>query len=259
MSKQHEIAGILIDRGNELFSQPYKHIRFTGISEADELINNLDQFPHAFVLACVMDRQIKAERAWLIPYIVSQELGGFHFEKLKALNADEYVEIFTRRKLHRFNELMAQCFYDAICLIDAKYGGDASRIWSDHPRSATIVRRFLQFHGVGVKISTMAANILTRDFKIPLQDRLYIDISPDIQVMKVFRRLGFISEDASTDELIFCARELYPKYPGIFDFSAWEIGRQWCKPQHPDCRNCYLSQLCPASLVKPEFKLASKE
>lgn len=194
------------------------------------MLNNLKQFPHAFVLACVMDRQIKAERAWLIPYYVSKEIGGFEFEKLKKLNLASLKDIFKKRSLHRFNETMAENFYSAIQLISEKYNGDASKIWEDNPRSAAVVRRFLEFKGVGVKIATMAANILARDFKISMQDRICIDISPDVQVKRVFIRLGFIPKDASNDELIYCARELNPEYPGIFDFSAWEIGRERCRP-----------------------------
>ncbi|HHT9132599.1 MAG TPA: hypothetical protein ACFYED_08935 [Candidatus Tripitaka californicus] len=66
--EQGKIVQILIKRGSELFSSPYKKVEFTKDSEADDLLNNLKQFPHAFVLACVMDRQLKAERAWQIPY-----------------------------------------------------------------------------------------------------------------------------------------------------------------------------------------------
>jgi len=91
----------------------------------------------------------------------------------------------------------------------------------------------------------MATNILLRDFKIKMQDKNCIDISPDIQVSKVFKRIGFIQPNASRDELLYCARELNPDYPGIFDFSAWEIGSTWCKKTNPDCSNCYLNDLCP--------------
>ena len=42
-----------------------------GVPAADALLSDLAHHPHAFVLACVMDRQIKAERAWLIPYRVA--------------------------------------------------------------------------------------------------------------------------------------------------------------------------------------------
>lgn len=248
MLEQNKIVEILIKRGNELFGLPYKQVKFTGNDDADKLLNNLDQFPHAFVLACVMDRQIKTERAWLIPYLISQEIGGFEFEKLLRLDLNSLEEIFKRRSLHRFNDIMADSFHSAIQLIHTKYNNDVSKIWKDKPRSATVVRRFFEFKGVGVKISTMATNILAREFKIPMQDRICIDISPDVQVKRVFRRLGFISKDASNDELIYCARELHPEYPGIFDLSVWEIGKRWCRPIKPDCKNCYLSEFCPKNI-----------
>ncbi|MFN8524828.1 MAG: hypothetical protein U0821_17160 [Chloroflexota bacterium] len=89
------------------------------------------------------------------------------------------------------------------------------------PSSATIVRRFLQFRGAGPKIATMAANILVRDFKIPVSDRYSIDISADVHVRRVFTRLRLIGRDASDEELIYRARELNPAYPGVFDLPIW--------------------------------------
>jgi len=246
--KQEIIVKTLIERGKELLKRPYEKISFTKNPDADDLLNDLNQFPHAFVLACVMDRQIRAERAWLIPYFLSQEIGGFEFKKLLELNLNSLKEIFNKRKLHRFNDIMAENFYLAIQRIHKQYNDNASNIWRNNPKSATIVRRFLEFKGIGIKIATMAANILAREFKIPMQDYLCIDISPDVQVRRVFIRTGFISKDASNDELIYCARELYPDYPGIFDLSAWEIGREWCRPKNPDCKNCYLNDNCPKNI-----------
>ncbi len=242
---QENIVEILVDRGNELFGSSRRKVTFTGNEEADNLLNNLNQSPHAYVLACVMDRQIKAERAWLIPYFISQDIGGFDFDRLLKLELNSLKEIFKRKSLHRFNDTMAENFYSAIQLIHRRYSNNASNIWKDNPKSATVVRRFLEFKGVGVKISTMAANILARDFKIPMQDKTCIDISPDVQVRRVFTRLGFISKGASNDEIIYCARELYPEYPGIFDSLVWEVGRKWCRPNNPNCGKCYLKQFCP--------------
>jgi len=77
-----EISSILIERGEKLLAQPYCRIEFTDNNSANDLLNDLEDYPHAYVLACVMDRQIKAERAWLIPYEISSELGGFEFPRL---------------------------------------------------------------------------------------------------------------------------------------------------------------------------------
>ncbi len=239
------VVDLLIKKGGKLFSQPYTKVAFTGNQEADNLLNNLNKFPHAFVLACIMDRQIKAERAWLIPYEISSEIGGFNFSKLLSLNLTRIKYIFNHKSLHRFNDTMAVNFYMGIKRIHSQYNNNASNIWKGNPKSATIVRRFLQFNGVGIKIASMAANSLVRDFKIKTKDRLCIDISPDVHVKRVFTRLSFIDKDSTNEELVYCARELNPEYPGIFDLSAWEIGRNWCRPKNPECPKCYLEKLCP--------------
>jgi len=242
---KNKIVEILIQRGQELFNQPFRNIEFARNLEADNLLNNLKDYPHAFVLACIMDRQIKAERAWVIPYEISKEIEGFEFSKLLSCSLDKFVNIFKRKGLHRFNETMAKNFYAAIQKVHNDYNDNASSIWNDKPKSAAVVRRFLEFKGAGIKIATMAANTLARDFKIPMQDYICIDISPDVHVKRVFKRTGFISENASNDELIYSARELNPKYPGIFDLSVWQIGRNWCHPQNPNCKECYLNETCP--------------
>lgn len=243
-NSEKEVIKILIKKGNELLKQPYKKIEFTGNSKADNLLNNLTDFPHAFVLACVMDRQIKAERAWLIPYKIYKEISTFEFNKLLELTLDNLKEVFKRKNLHRFNKEMAKNFYFAIQKIHGDYNNDVSKIWKNNQSSATIVRRFLEFKGVGIKIATMAANMLARDFKIPMKDYICIDISPDVHVKRVFKRLGLLSKDANEDELIYRARELNPLYPGIFDLPCWDIGRNWCKAKKPICKACYLNGHC---------------
>lgn len=243
-----KIIDKLIEKGKELSEKPYEKIDFTKNEEADELLNNIEEFPHAYVLACLMDRQIKAERAWIIPYKISKEIGGFEFPRLLNLDLDRYKVIFNEKKLHRFNNDMAEIFFSGIQKIHNDYSDNASNIWANNPKSATVVRRFLEFKGAGAKIATMAANILAREFKIPMQDKICIDISPDTHVRMVFSRLGLISKTADEDELIYCARELNPDYPGIFDLSCWVIGKKWCKAENPDCQHCGIGELCPKKI-----------
>ena len=110
--------------------------------------------------------------------------------------------------------------------IHLKYNNHAENIWSGKPKSALIIRRFLEFKGIGVKIANMAVIILARDFKIPMQDYSSIDIAPDVQVKKYFISKGLLRENASNDELIYLAREIYPEFPGLLDFAAWRGGRE---------------------------------
>jgi len=64
-----EIVNILKKKGTRLLNEPAKKLDFTPDQKANDLLNKLEEFPHAFVLACIMDRQITAERAWIIQRI----------------------------------------------------------------------------------------------------------------------------------------------------------------------------------------------
>ena len=240
---------MLLQRANSLASAAPAIPDFnTGNPKAEELLCDLRGTPHAFVLACLMDRQIKAEKAWRIPYAIQQRLGTFSFEALSRLSVRRWRRLLSKPSpLHRFNGTMAVVAHAAMQHIGAEYGGDAGRIWSAKPSSATLVLRFLRFAGAGPKIATMAANILVRDFRIPVSDRFSIDVSPDVQVRRVFRRLGLVQPKASSEEIIYAARSLSPEYPGIIDFVAWELGRTSCRARKPRCSECFARAVCPSS------------
>lgn len=190
---ENSIRDRLIEHGQTLFRAPKQRILFTKEQQADALLNDLDNHPHAFVLACVMDRQIKAERAWLIPYLISQKIGGFSMERLIALSPDDVKRLMKKPEpLHRFVDTMSAHFYSAVQRIKNNYGGNAALIWKGEPSSAEVVYRFLEFEGIGPKIANMAANILAREFKIPFSDYYSIDISADVHVRRVFFDLVFV-------------------------------------------------------------------
>ena len=219
-------------------------VHFVNDDKQDILLNDIKKFPHLFVLACIMDRQIKAEKAWAIPYKVCKEIGTFNLKKLAKRPNSAFTKIFIRKKLHRFNKTCAEQFYLAIQDIANKYDYDASNIWKGNPSSATVVCRFLEFRGCGIKIATMATNILARQFKVPFSDFYCIDISPDIHVRRVMKRMGFIEDINDVNMAIYKAREINPKFPGIIDFSCWEIGRSFCHPQNPKCDECPVALEC---------------
>jgi len=247
MSGSHEeIIKILIKKGLELRKKPREKIPFSMDPKSDDLLNDIETHPHFYVLGCVMDRQIKAWRAWLIPYKISQFVGGTKFSNFVNLDLPTTLALFKEQSLHRMPTLMARCFYDAVQRIQSEYSGDASNIWKQgNPSSQEVIDRFAQFNGVGQKISTMAINILVREFKVPLRDISAIDISVDVQIDRVFKRLGLVPENASKDQIIAAARTLNPKYPGIFDSVCWEIGEGWCKPSQPQCERCFFDRCCP--------------
>ncbi len=244
---------ILVQIGRERFYNPAEElVHFVDDPEANSFLNDLQNFPHAYVLGCCMDRQWKAEKAWMIPVRIKDIWGSFDMKMLSGKTFEEYNHIFTRYNLHRYNDIMSEVFYKAIQRIHSQYGDDASAIWTGCPSSATVVSRFLQFEGVGVKIATMAANILARQFRISFSDYYSIDVSPDVHIKRVMYRLGLVEENADNNKIIYKARELSPDFPGIIDSPLWEIGRTWCRPSNPDCNNCIVHSDCLYSIGKDE-------
>jgi hypothetical protein len=171
-------------------------------------------------------------------------VGSFYFPDLLTIGLPKLKGIFNQKRLHRFNDTMAEIFHLALVDLNKKYQGIASNIWNNKPSSATVVYRFLEFRGSGIKISTMAANILARQFRVSFSDNYSIDISPDVHVIRVMKRMGLVPKDASNDMIIYKARELNPEFPGVIDFSCWEIGRTWCHPQLPNCNECIIQVEC---------------
>lgn len=238
----------LLDDGN----RELRHRRGPGVDTGGpgaELINDLEHHPHAFVLGCIADRQVPAPKAWAIPSIVQARVGSFEIDRLAELDETSWRRVLrTPSPVHRYPDRIAASFDRATKRIVDLYGGDASRIWSDRPPSARLVRRFLEFHGAGPKIASMAANILVRDFHIRLRDFRYIDISADRHVVRVMRRLGFVEPDASEVDVIYAARELSPDFPGVFDVTLFRLGHDLCRPTAPRCAECPLSDLCDYAL-----------
>lgn len=242
------VAHLLVTRGEQLLRAKRTSTKFTGVAAADELLNDLKGTPHAFVLACVADRQMRTRNAWLIPYELAGRLGGFSFDVLRTVSPERMQRAFLRPSpLHRFPQEMSRSYHAAIERIADVYGGNAAAIWRDKPSSADVVLRFLEFHGVGPKIATMAANTLARDFKVPFSDYHSVDVSVDVHLRRVFTRLGLIAPDATVEEVVYRARALCPRFPGLMDLPAWEVGRKWCTPKDPDCPACFMRPVCPTA------------
>jgi len=245
----------LIARQQELSckNEPVQFVKNENEKEANSLLNDLNHHPHAFVLACLMDRQQPIEKCWVIPHRIRQKVGSFRFETLTSLSKQKITSLMCGPPpLHRFAKIMGGIFYQGIQRIASQYSGNAALIWADQPSSAALVKRFLEFDGAGQKIATMAANILVRELNVPLKDKISIDVSVDRHVKRVCERLGLVREDSKREEIVYTARELNPLYPGVFDLPLFEIGRSWCfEKRAPNCRDCFMIKLCAYARSRP--------
>jgi endonuclease III len=238
----NQINELLKKRSLEIYKETENNQVFSKDKNKNDFVKNN---PLAFVIGCLMDRQIKAERAWEAPYKIKEILGDFEFSTLEKISLEKWREIYSTNRIHgRFDNDMAEVLYKGLKLISKKYNANPEKIWNDYQSADVVVKRFREFHGVGPKISTMAVNILARDFKVKFKDFKGIDVSVDVHVARVMQRLGLVRSNNAKD-IIEKARELNPEYPGIIDLSLWEIGRTYCSSDDPKCNLCLMHNLCP--------------
>jgi hypothetical protein len=238
----------LVEDGRQRLKQPAGPVAFTNEAEADRLLNDLEGHPHALLLASLDLRQIKAERAWLLPYLLRQHLGTFEMAALRRLSEAEWRTLLGEvTPLHRTPATMARALHRGVARIESVYRGDAARVWSDAPTSARLVCRLLEFYGAGPKVATTVASILVGDFHIELADYRNIDITTDVYMRRVMGRLGFVGPDAGSDVVVYVARDLSPEFPGIFDVALRDVGEVVCLPHSPRCPSCRIADLCPSA------------
>ena len=244
---EKKIKEVLLDEAKKVYKEEVEknssQTTFSNNEVIDIELHDLKNHAYMFVLGCVMDRQIKAERAWEIPHKVCAHFNVKNFQDLVVLTESDIVDYFKSANLHRYAQTMGGCFYKAVLRINKVYNGDASKIWSNNPSSASVVYQFLCFDGVGIKIATMAANILSRTFGIHFSDMSAIDVSPDIQVRRILYRLGLVEID-SRDAVIYKAKEINPQFPGLIDIACWKWGRDYCHPTNPKCNECPMKKVC---------------
>ena len=225
---------------------------YDSYKESEDKINLYKKYPHLYVLGVVMDRQIPADKAWNIPLLVAEELGGKDFSLFLSKDKEYYHNLFKNNNYHRFVNDMAQLFYETIQKIHNDYNDDASNIWNDTPSSGELVYRFLEFNGVGIKLATMAANLLSRDYKVKLKDYYAIDISPDVHVKRTMYRLGYLSEKPNHDlslitreEVIYRAKSINPEFPGLLDLAFFLVGyKKICTNSKCSADKCPFKNCC---------------
>jgi endonuclease-3 len=243
-NKLEELQKKLVDMAKQVYQGPWEIGKFSKSERANEIINNIGKLPHVFVMACMLGRQFHNEKAWETLAFLEERIGALDINKLGRLSQGDWEKAFTKPTLlHRFPREMARFVMAAVQRILKEYAGDASRIWNDNPSSATVIKRFLEFEGIGQKISTMATNILARYFKIPMSDYYSIEVTVDDRMKRVLSRMGIV-DSAKPKYIQLTVRELYPEYPGIFDPVFWDIGKFHCFAVKPDCAGCPADKLC---------------
>jgi len=223
---------------------------------ANSFIKDIETYPHAFLIACLIDPYRKNSKDWMLPYRMFLSFGYFDIQRLYNTPLDSFYDIISRENLSAFPERHSKLIYNAIHkIVETPFmDGDASKIWSGRPKSSDVVIRFLDFDSCGFSCANSAPILLWRFFGVDFSDYSSIDLAPEAHDIRIFQRMGLIpyvkDKDAARIYVICKARELNPPFPGIIDAICRDIGTNYCKIKSPLCDKCPFSTFCEN---KPEI------
>lgn len=129
---------------------------FTGDPEADRL---LVSDPFALLVGFELDQQVPLQKAFSGPLELRRRIGNLDPATIASMEPDRLDAIFRERPaIHRFPGNMARRTRELAQFLVERYGGDASRIWSEARDGADLHARLLELPGIGpMKAGTLVA------------------------------------------------------------------------------------------------------
>jgi uncharacterized HhH-GPD family protein len=134
---------------------------FTDSDEANELIA---REPLALLIGFVLDQQVTVQSAFTGPLKIKERLGTLDAGEIASTDPERLEEVFRQRPaIHRFPGSMAARVRDLCALVEAEYGGDAARLWTEAADGKDLRRRIGELPGFGeMKVKTLGAVLAKR-------------------------------------------------------------------------------------------------
>src|SRR5215211_1506889 len=104
-------------------------LHFTESDEANELIA---REALALLIGFALDQQVSVQTAFTGPLKIKERLRTLDAGEIASLDADRIEAAFRERPaVHRFPGAMATRVRDLCAHVEAEYGGEAARLWTE--------------------------------------------------------------------------------------------------------------------------------
>ena len=135
-----------------------ERLYFTDSDEANELVAS---DPMALLVGFALDQQVTVQKAFAGPLALRERLGAIDAATLAAADLEPVFR--EKPAIHRYPGSMAQRVHDLAVYIQATYGGDASRVWTDADDTDTLRANLAALPGFGeMKIKSLGAVLAKR-------------------------------------------------------------------------------------------------
>ena len=145
---------------------PPDRLHYTGDPEADALIA---RDPLALLIGFVLDQQVTVQTAFRGPLELRRRLGTLDAATIAATDPGRLESLFRERPMiHRFPGSMARRVQELCRFVAERYGGDASRIWTEARDAHDLEARLLELPGIGPMKAKSLVAILGKRFGLKL-------------------------------------------------------------------------------------------
>lgn len=134
--------------------------RITGVEDADRV---LDEYPFALLVGMMLDQQYGMEHAFRGGWKVLDRFGSLDTGAIAQADPDEFKRLCSRPPaIHRFPGSMAARLQELAAVVETRYGGDASRLWTEATTGRDLLQRVRQLPGFGEQKARIFVALLAK-------------------------------------------------------------------------------------------------
>ncbi len=134
---------------------------FTDSDEANALIAS---DPMALLIGFALDQQVSVQKAFAGPLALRERLGSIAPATLAAADLDPVFR--EKPAIHRFPGSMAARVHELAVYVCERYDGDAARVWTDAPDTATLRANLQALPGFGEMKVKALGTVLAKRFGV---------------------------------------------------------------------------------------------
>jgi uncharacterized HhH-GPD family protein len=138
--------------------------QIAGEPEADRV---LDEHPFALVVGMMLDQQYGMEHAFRGGWKVLSRLGTLDPAAIAAAEPEAFKELCSRPPaIHRFPGSMAARLQELAALVEARYDGDVTRLWSEPTTGKELLARVQELPGFGRQKAQIFVALLAKQLGV---------------------------------------------------------------------------------------------
>jgi uncharacterized HhH-GPD family protein len=139
-------------------------IHITGDAAADQV---LTESPFALVVGMMLDQQYPMEHAFRGPAKVLERFGSIEPAAIAAADPEEFAALCsTPPAIHRFPGSMAARLQELARLVEARYDGDAARLWTEAATGKDLLKRVMELPGFGKQKAQIFVSLLAKQLDV---------------------------------------------------------------------------------------------